>query len=49
MPTANDSIMQGTRVGARPAGEPYGRGNTVAKVVVIYHCANKVVVTSHPK
>jgi len=33
--------MQGTRVGAGPAGEPYGRGTTVAKVVVLYHCANK--------
>ena len=33
--------MQGTRVGAGRAGEPYGRGDTVAKVVVIYHCANK--------
>ena len=41
MRTANNSIMQGTRVGAGPAGEPYDRGFTVAKVVVIYHCANK--------
>jgi hypothetical protein len=32
--------MQGTRVGAGPAGEPYDRGYTVAKVVVLYHCAN---------
>ena len=41
MRTANNGIMQGTRVGAGPAGEPYGRGSTVAKVSVIYHCANK--------
>ena len=41
MRTANNGIMQGTRVGAGPAGEPYDRGSTVAKVVVIYHCANK--------
>jgi hypothetical protein len=33
--------MQGTRVGAGPAGEPYGRGFAVGKVVVLYHCANK--------
>jgi hypothetical protein len=33
--------MKGTRVGAGPAGEPYDRGFTVAKLVVIYHCANK--------
>jgi hypothetical protein len=33
--------MQGTRVGAGPAGEPHGRGFAVAKVVVLYHCANK--------
>src|SRR3954452_1231325 len=41
MRTANNAIMQGTRVGAGPAGEPYDRGNIVAKVVVLYHCANK--------
>src|SRR5271165_4865744 len=40
MRTANNGTMQGTRVGAGPAGEPYGRGFTVAKVVVLYHCAN---------
>ncbi len=41
MRTVNNGTMQGTRVGAGPAGEPYGRGFTVAKVVVLYHCANK--------
>jgi hypothetical protein len=41
MRTANNGTMQGTRVGAGPPGEPYGRGSTVAKVVVLYHCANK--------
>src|SRR5580692_8665039 len=41
MRTVNNGIMQGTRVGAGPAGEPYGRGFAVAKVVVLYHCANK--------
>jgi hypothetical protein len=40
MRTVNNGIMQGTRVGAGPAGEPYGRGTTVAKVVVLYHCAD---------
>ena len=40
MRTANHGAMRGTRVGAGPAGEPYGRGFTVAKVVVLYHCAN---------
>ncbi len=40
MRTVNNGIMQGTRVGAGPAGEPYGRGNTVAKVIVLYHCAD---------
>jgi hypothetical protein len=40
MRTANHGTIRGTRVGAGPAGEPYGRGFTVAKVVVLYHCAN---------
>ena len=40
MRTANNGTMKGTRVGAGPAGEPYGRGFTVAKVVMLYHCAN---------
>jgi len=40
MRTVNNGIMQGTRVGAGPAGEPYVRGFTVGKVVVPYHCAN---------
>jgi hypothetical protein len=41
MRTVNSSAIQGTRVGAGPAGEPYGRGFAVAKIVVVYHCANK--------
>jgi len=41
MRTANNGTMQGTRVGAGPAGEPHGRGFPVARVVVIYHCANE--------
>src|SRR6478736_8990402 len=41
MRTVNNGIMQGTRVGAGPAGEPLGRGIAVARVVVLYHCANK--------
>jgi hypothetical protein len=40
MRTANHGAMRGTRVGAGPVGEPYGRGLAVAKVVVLYHCAN---------
>jgi hypothetical protein len=40
MRTANHGTTRGTRVGAGPAGEPYDRGFTVAKVVVLYHCAN---------
>ena len=40
MRTINTGTMRGTRVGAGPAGEPYGRGYTVAKVVVLYYCAN---------
>jgi hypothetical protein len=38
--TANHGAMQGTRAGSGPAGEPYGRGLGVAKVVVRYYCAN---------
>jgi len=41
MRTVNNGAIQGTRVGAGPAGEPYGRGFSVAKIVVLYHCANK--------
>jgi RNA polymerase-binding protein len=41
MRAAKNGTMKGTRVGAGPAGEPYDRGLTVAKVVVLYHCANK--------
>ena len=41
MRTVNNGTMQGTRVGAGPVAEPHGRGFTVAKVVVLYHCANK--------
>ena len=40
MRTANHGAIWGTRVGAGPAGEPHGRGFAVAKVVVLYHCAN---------
>ena len=41
MRTTNNGTMRGTRAGAGPAGEPHGRGLAVAKVVVLYHCANK--------
>ena len=41
MRTVKNGTMRGTRVGAGPAGELYDRGLTVAKVVVLYHCANK--------
>jgi hypothetical protein len=41
MRTVNSSAIQGTRPGAGPAGEPYDRGFAVAKIVVVYHCANK--------
>jgi hypothetical protein len=41
MRTVNNGPMQGTRVGAGPAGEPYDRGLAVAKTVVLYYCANK--------
>jgi hypothetical protein len=40
MRTMNTGAMRATRVGAGPAGEPYDGGFTVAKVVVLYHCAN---------
>jgi hypothetical protein len=40
MRTANSGTMRGTRVGAGPAGEPDGRVAKVAKVAVLYHCAN---------
>ncbi len=40
MRTVNQGAVRGTRVGGGPAGEPYGRGSTVAKIVVVYHCAN---------
>ena len=40
MRTANTGTMQGTRVGAGPAGDPDGRGFTVTKVVVHYYCAD---------
>jgi hypothetical protein len=41
MRTAKSGTMQGTRVGAGPAGEPDSGEFTVAKVVVLYHCVNK--------
>jgi hypothetical protein len=41
MRTAKSATIQGTRAGAGPAGEPHDRGFTVAKVVVLYYCANK--------
>jgi hypothetical protein len=41
MRTVSNGAIQGTRVGAGPAGEPYGRGFAVAKIVVHYHCASK--------
>ncbi len=40
MRTANHGALQGTRVGAGPVGEPYDRGPAVARVVVLYYCAN---------
>ena len=40
MRMANHGAVRGTRVGAGPVGEPYGRGLAVDKVVVLYHCAN---------
>jgi hypothetical protein len=41
MRNAKNGTMRGTRVGAGPAGEPNSRNFTVARVVVLYHCANK--------
>ena len=41
MRTVNSSAIQGTRAGAGPAGEPDSCEYTVAKIVVLYHCANK--------
>ena len=38
MRTVSSGAMRATRVGAGPAGEPYGRGLTVAQVVVLYYC-----------
>jgi hypothetical protein len=40
MRTVNTGAMRATRVGAGPAGEPYGGGFTVARIVVPYDCAN---------
>ena len=40
MRTVNSGAMRATRVGAGPAGEPYGGGFTVARIVVPYDCAN---------
>jgi hypothetical protein len=40
MRTMNSGAMRATRVGAGPAGEPYGGGFTVARIFVLYHCAN---------
>jgi RNA polymerase binding protein RbpA len=40
MRTVNYGAVPGTRVGAGPASDPHGRGLTVAKIVVNYHCAN---------
>ena len=41
MRTVNSGAVQAMRVGAGPAGEPYDRGFAVAKIVVLYRCANK--------
>jgi RNA polymerase binding protein RbpA len=41
MRTVNSGTIQGTRVGAGPAGEPYGRVFAVEKTVVLYYCASK--------
>jgi hypothetical protein len=38
MRTVSSGAMRATRVGAGPAGEPYGRGSAVAQVVVLYYC-----------
>ena len=40
MRIVNSGALRGTRVGAGPAGEPYGGGFTVAKVAVIYYCGS---------
>jgi RNA polymerase-binding protein len=40
MRTVKNGTMQGTRAGGGPAGEPYGGGYTVTKVVVNYYCAD---------
>jgi RNA polymerase binding protein RbpA len=40
MRTAKTSGVRATRVGGGPAGEPDNGGFTVAKVVVLYDCAN---------
>jgi hypothetical protein len=40
MRTMNTGAMRAVRVGAGPAGEPYVGGFTVARIVVLYHCAN---------
>ena len=41
MRTGNHGARRGTRVGAGPVGEPYDRGLAVAKIIVLYHCANR--------
>jgi hypothetical protein len=40
MRTANHGAIRGTRVGSGPVGEPNDRGLAVAKIIMIYHCAN---------
>jgi hypothetical protein len=40
MRTMKTGAVRATRVGSGPAGEPYGGGFTVAKIVVPYDCAN---------
>ena len=40
MRTVKSGTIQGTRVGAGPAGEPSSGGYSVAKIVMIYYCAN---------
>ena len=41
MRTVNNGAVRATRVGAGPPGESYDRGVAVAKITVLYHCANK--------
>jgi hypothetical protein len=41
MRTVHNGALRAKRVGAGPAGEPPGRELTVAKIGVLYHCANK--------